>query len=79
MTTYTHIIRQGYGSPEVDHTMPRVAGAVPSADGLQMRLQVGGLVQSHVHDFDLSHVRSTEDNPLVHANACYTLNDIPHN
>ena len=77
LTTYTHIYQQGYGSPEVDHTSPRVIAANVSKDGLQVRLQIDGLVQGHVHDFDLQRVRSTDDNPLVHANAYYTLNEIP--
>ena len=78
LTTYTHIYQQGYGSPEVDHTTPQVTAAVVSADRLRIDLRVDGLVQGHVHDFDLQHVRSAESRPLVHANAYYTLNEIPN-
>lgn len=77
MTTYTHIYHAGYGSPEVDHTTPRVVEATVSEDGLQVLLQVEGLVQGHVHDFDLSPMRSAEEDELVHVNAYYTLNEIP--
>lgn len=77
LVTYTHIYQQGYGSPEVDHTTPQVTEAVVSSDRLQVHLLVDGLVQGHVHDFDLHHVRSAEARPLVHANAYYTLNEIP--
>jgi len=77
LTSYTHIYRQAYGSPEVDHTTPRVAGATVSADCLQVRLRVDGLVQGHVHDFDFQRVRSQQDAPLLHASAYYTLNEIP--
>jgi hypothetical protein len=77
LTTYTHIYHQGYGSPEVDHTKPRVVGAVVSPDGLEVRLQIEGMMQGHVHDFDLHAVRSAEGKSLVHANAYYTLNEIP--
>jgi hypothetical protein len=52
---------------------------VPSADGLQVRLKIEGLVQGHVHDFDLSNIRSAENTPLVHGNAYYTLNEISNN
>ncbi len=77
MTTYTHIYQQGYGSPEVDHTTPRVVKSEVSSDGLQARLTIDGLVQGHVHEFDLRKVRSAEGSKLVHVNAYYTLNEIP--
>jgi hypothetical protein len=77
LSTYTHIYQQGYGSPEVDHTAPRVVQVDVSADGLQVRLQIDGLVQGHVHDFDLESIRSAEGASLVHSNAYYTLNEIP--
>ena len=77
LTTYTHIYQQGYGSPEVDHTTPRVVKSVVSDDGLQAHLQIEGLVQGHVHDFDMQRIRSAEGKKLVHANAYYTLNEIP--
>jgi len=77
LATYTHIYQQGYGSPEVDHTTPTVTKAVVSEDGLQVELTIDGLVQGHVHDFDLQNMRSAEMKPLVHANAYYTLNEIP--
>jgi len=77
LTTYTHIYQQGYGSPEVDETTPSVVKAVVSADGLQAELTVDGLVQGHVHEFDLQPVRSAEAKKLVHVKAYYTLNEIP--
>jgi hypothetical protein len=40
-------------------------------------LQIEGLVQGHVHDFDLQPIRSTSGQKLVHVNAYYTLNEIP--
>jgi hypothetical protein len=77
LTSYTHIYQQGYGSPEVDQTTPRVVKSVVSADGLQVQLQVDGLMQGHVHDFDLQRIRSATGKALVHVNAYYTLNEIP--
>lgn len=75
--TYTHIYRQGYGSPEVDHTKPVVEKAEVSNNGTQVHLRVNGLVQGHVHDFDLSAIRSFNGKSLVHNRAYYTLNEIP--
>ncbi len=77
LTTYTHIYRQAYGSPEVDHTRPTVMRVEVSEDALQVNLQIDGLVQGHVHDFDLQAMRSQLQESLVHANAYYTLNEIP--
>jgi len=75
--SFTHIYQQGYGSPEVDHTTPRVTRAEVSADGLRVRLYVAGRVQGHVHAFDLGAMRSAEGQRLLHINAYYTLNEIP--
>ena len=77
MKTYTHVFQKGYGSPEVDHTTPQVLKAIVAADGLSVRLKVKGLVEGHVHDFNLSAMRSKTQRPLLHVNAYYTLNEIP--
>ncbi|MCG8650681.1 MAG: hypothetical protein MI861_12665, partial [Pirellulales bacterium] len=77
LSTYTHVYQQGYGSPEVDHTRPRVVSAQVSDDRLQVHLKIAGLVQGHVHEFDLAPIRSFEGKKLVHHNAYYTLNEIP--
>ena len=77
ITSYTHIYQQGYGSPEVDHTAPRVTKANVAADGLTVELEIDGLVQGHVHDFDLLPMRSRDGETLVHSKAYYTLNEIP--
>lgn len=77
LSTYTHIYQQGYGSPEVDQTTPRVVSAEVSEDGLQVHLKIDGLIQGHVHEFDLSRMQSAEGGHLVHTKAYYTLNEIP--
>lgn len=77
LTTYTYIYQQGYGSPEVDHTQPTVTEASLSEDALQVHLRVEGLVQGHVHEFNLQPIRSEDSEPLLHRNAYYTLNEIP--
>lgn len=77
LETFTHIYQQGYGSPEVDQTTPKVTKAVVSRDGLEVRLTVEGLVQGHVHCFDLQPMRGASGEKLLHVNAYYTLNEIP--
>ena len=77
LQTYTHIYQQGYGSPEVDHTTPRVRRAIVSADGLQTHLQIEGLVPGHIHDFDFHRLRSSNGDEPLHSKAYYTLHEIP--
>lgn len=77
LKTFTHLYQQGYGSPEVDQTTPTVTKANISGDGLRVQIVVDGLVQGHVHDFHLPDMRSSDNDKLVHANAYYTLNEIP--
>ena len=48
-----------------------------SADGLQVRLRVEGIRESHIHDFDLAKVRCRDHKMLLHTRAYYTVNEIP--
>lgn len=79
ITTYTHIYHSNYGSPEVDQTTARVIEAIPSADGLSVRVRLDKILEDHIHDFDLSKIRSQDAQPLVHQKAYYTVNEIPKN
>lgn len=75
--TYTHIYQEYYGSPEVDHTTPRILRAQPAADGRSVRLVVDGVVAGHVHEFDLTGLKSADGEDLLHVKAYYTVNRIP--
>jgi len=77
LATYTYIYQSSYGSPEVDHSTPKIVSATPSADGLSVKLKVDGLKEGHVHDLSLDGVKSSAGQPLLHAKAYYTLNSIP--
>lgn len=77
ITTYTHIYHAGYGSPEVDHTTPRVTKAVPAPDGLSVRVHLEKIEEGHIHDFTLAGLKSGSGEPLLHAKAYYTVNEIP--
>jgi hypothetical protein len=78
LTTYTHIYHAAYGSPEVDHTTPRILSATPAADGLSVRLRLEKITEDHIHDFDFGKIVSRENEPLLHRKAYYTVNEIPH-
>lgn len=77
LATFTHIYRQGYGSPEVDQTTPQVTRASLSDDGRTVEIIVPNRVQGHVHEFHLPELRSSEGETLLHSSAYYTLNEIP--
>ena len=79
LKTFTHRYQQGYGSPEVDQTTPLSSQATVSEDGLEVELKVDNLVKGHVHEFHLPSLRSIDGEELVHADAYYTLNEIPRN
>ncbi|TWT89403.1 DUF7133 domain-containing protein [Neorhodopirellula pilleata] len=77
LKTFTHMYRQAYGSPEVDQTEPKVSAVTVADDAMSVVIEVDGLVQGHVHDFFLPDLRSRDQEKLLHANAYYTLNEIP--
>ena len=77
ITTYTHIYAKFYGSPEVDHTTPKVNKAELSADRLKVRLYLDKIEEGHIHDFELAEMKSAEGNALLHKKAYYTVNEIP--
>ena len=77
VTTYTHIYAGFYGSPEVDHTTAKIIKADVSADGLEVRLRLDKIQESHIHDFDLVKMKSKDRQKLLHTRAFYTVNEIP--
>lgn len=77
--TYTHNYAAGYGSPEVDQTERKVTKAVPSEDGLSVRLYLDEIIEGHIHDFTLDPMKSKDGTKLLHTKAYYTVNEIPKN
>jgi glucose/arabinose dehydrogenase len=77
MTTYTYIFQSSYGSPEVDHTTPKITRAIVASDRKSVRLVVDGLQRGHVHELHMPGVRSDGGYELLHNVGYYTLNYIP--
>jgi hypothetical protein len=75
--TYTYIYQSSYGSPEVDRTKPTIKSIKVAADGKSARLFIDGLQEGHVHELHLPGVRSAKGEPLLHAAAYYTMNNVP--
>ncbi len=77
LKTHTYIYQADYGSPEVDQTECQIREARVSSDGLRVDLVVDQLQRGHVHELTLAGVRSQAGEPLLHAEAYYTLNYLP--
>jgi len=77
MKTYTYIYQAAYGSPEVDHSAPRILSAKVSDDGIRVRLAVDGLQIGHVHELTFPGLRSADGKALLHGVAYYTLWKLP--
>ena len=77
LTTYTHVYAAFYGSPEVDQTTPQVTRVTVAGDGMSVRLFLDKIEEGHIHDFDLSDMKSSDQEPLLHKKAYYTVNEIP--
>ncbi len=77
MQTYTYIYREQYGSPEVDHTKPTIESVKVREDGMSAELVVDGRMIGHVHELKAAGLRAKEGEPLLHADAYYTLNYLP--
>jgi cytochrome c551/c552 len=78
VTSFNYKYHPVYGSPIVDFKENAVRGAKTSADGLRVRLVVDSLRLGYVHDIKPEGLRSyTEQVPLLHGTAYYTLNSIP--
>lgn len=77
MKAWTYIYKEGYGSPEVDKTEPKITAATVSDDGKTVELTVDGRVKGHVHHLMSKGVKSADGKGLWHTDAYYTLNEFP--
>ena len=77
MRAFTYAYREDYGGPEVDEVLPQITAAKVAKDGRSVRLTVSKLTRGHVHELHLDGVRNARGEPLLHAQAYYTLNEIP--
>jgi hypothetical protein len=77
LRAFTYAYREDYGGPEVDEVVPEITAAKVAEDGRSVRLSVSKLTRGHVHELHLDGVRNVRGEPLVNAQAYYTLNEIP--
>ncbi len=77
MSSFTYLLHAIYGSPEVETKSLVVKPGTLSDDQRHIFLHVDGLREGFVHELHAEGVRSTEGDPLLHADAYYTLNTRP--
>lgn len=77
ITGFTYVYHKKYGSPVVDQKDCPVSKADVSADGLSVKLHVSGLREGYVHQLDVTNLKSSGGETLLHKVAYYTLNAIP--
>ena len=78
MEAWTWAYRAEYGGPEVDQVTPKITAATVTPDGLGVSLKISPMTKGHVHYLKSPGIRSTTGVPLLHADAYYTLNEIPN-
>jgi glucose/arabinose dehydrogenase len=77
ISTFTYIYQSKYGSPEVDHTTPKVLRAEVGKKNRSVRLYIDKLQEGHIHALHTPGVRSASGLPVLHPVGYYTLNSIP--
>ncbi len=77
MRSFTYLRHAQYGSPEVEGRDLAVRRADVAADGRSVRLRVDGLRPRFVCELHAGGVRNLRGEPLLHAEAYYTLNAVP--
>ncbi|QEG43065.1 hypothetical protein [Roseimaritima ulvae] len=77
LSSYTYQYHSAYGSDEIQTKDLSITAATVSEDGRRVHLQVEGLRKLFVHELSAAGVRDANGHPLLHAEAYYTLNEIP--
>ncbi|HTF19899.1 MAG TPA: c-type cytochrome, partial [Chryseolinea sp.] len=75
--SYIYKYHPVYGSPTVNAEPLAIKGVKVSDDGMKVRIVVDNLRQYYLHEINVSGIRSTSGLSVLHANAYYTLNNIP--
>lgn len=77
LSRYTYLYHSTYGSDEIQTQPLQVREATVSDDRMRVRLAIDGLRELFVLQIVADGVRDRRGNPLLHADAYYTLNHIP--
>lgn len=74
---FTYAYREEYGGNEVDEFIPQIKSATVSKDRKSVRLTFDKITQGDIHELHLDGIKNADGQPLLHAVAYYTLNEIP--
>lgn len=77
LESYTYHHWETYGSPEIERREDPIAGIEVSADGLTVDLAVPSRERGRVYHLQLKNFSTPDAAPLLHADAYYTLNELP--
>lgn len=77
LSSFTYKYHQAYGSPIIRSQARSIVGIIPSTDGKKVKLVLDSLIEGHIHEVKLQHLTSTNNKPLLHDVAYYTVNNIP--
>lgn len=75
--TYTYIYQSSYGSPEVDHTQPKITGIEVAPDNKSLKITLNKPQEGHVHEIHFPGIKNASGETLWHDVLYYTLNQIP--
>ena len=76
ITANTWILQKGYGSPDVEKTIPVIKSVTVAADGLSATIVLDKIYKGHTYSFDFKGYRSQKGFPLLHHEAYYTVNEV---
>ena len=74
---FIYAYREEYGGDEVDEFIPQITKVEVAKDNKSVRLTLNKLTQGNIHELHLDGVKDADGQPLLHAVAYYTLNEIP--
>jgi hypothetical protein len=77
MERFTYLYSGAYGSEEIEKAGCVIEGAEVAADGMSVRLKVGGMKELFVHELHLDGVRAKSGEGLLYPVGYYTLNRLP--
>jgi hypothetical protein len=77
MKCWTYKYHSAYGDPPREEHSLNITSATVGEDGRSVRLQIEGLAPYYVHELKLNGIRNRAGQPLLHAEAYYTLDRIP--
>ena len=76
LQSFTHHYWSTYGSPEMDKKPEKIDAVKLSADRKTASLTVTGFRRGRIYELHLDGVRSPDGEPVLHAEAYYTLNEV---